>query len=100
MAIRFRKLCKFRLVVNVRIGNPKAGHSAGHVGFDIADACDFGQIASDRGGTGPSDHVGDFETHERGRGSIGLGGGCRVGRRRFGDVRLARTTNDRQQSNR
>ena len=65
MAIRFRKLCKFRLVVNVRIGNPKAGHSAGHVGFDIADACDFGQIASDRGGTAYSVHVGNIQADNR-----------------------------------
>jgi hypothetical protein len=72
MGIGLGKLRQFRFVVNVGVGNLEAARFAGNVGLDIADTRDFGQIASDRGGTGPSDHVGDFETDERRRRSVDL----------------------------
>lgn len=65
VAVRFRELCKFGFVVNVRIGNLKGTGSAGDVCLDIADASDFGQIASDRGGTATSVHVRYFQAHKR-----------------------------------
>ena len=34
------------------------------VGLDLGDAFNLLQVASNRGGTTPSDHVGDFETDE------------------------------------
>ena len=62
MAIGFRELRKFGFVVNRRIGNRERTRSTRDVGFDIADTCDFFQIASDRGGTTASDHVGYLQT--------------------------------------
>ena len=64
MAVGFRELCEFGFVVNVRIGNLEGTRSPRDVGLDITDALDFGQIASDRGGTAPSRHVGHFETDQ------------------------------------
>lgn len=64
VAVGFRELHEFGLVINIGVGKREGTRSTGDVGFDIADTCDFEQIASDRGGTGTSDHVGNFEANE------------------------------------
>ena len=66
MAIGFREPFEFSLVVNVWIGKLEGAGSTSDVGGDIADAGNFGEIASDRGGTGTSVHVGHFETDKGG----------------------------------
>ncbi len=99
--VRFGVLLQFRLVVNVRIRDLERTGLVGDVGFDIADTCDFGQIASDRSGTASSDHVGNFETDKGdslGIGSswslYGLGRLCGIGINRC--LRFGRTA-DRDQ---
>ena len=67
MRIGFRELFQLGLVVNVGIGNFEGTGSRRDVGLDIADTRNFGKIASDRGGTGTSEHVGHFEADERER---------------------------------
>lgn len=67
MRVGFRKLLQFGFIVNAGIGNLEGTGSRRNVGFDIADTRDFGQIASDRGGTGTSEHVGHFEADKGGR---------------------------------
>ena len=64
MRIRFGVLCKLAFVVNAWIGNFESTRSIVDVGLDIADTRDFGQIASDRGGTAMSVHVGHVEADE------------------------------------
>ena len=67
MRIGFRELLQLGLVVNAGIGKLEGAGTRRDVSLDITDARDFGQIASDRGGTGTSEHVGHFEADKRDR---------------------------------
>jgi len=103
MAVGFRELCQFGFVVNVRIGNLEGTRSTRDVGLDITDTLDFGQIASDRGGTAASEHVRYFQTDKRHGGVVFvcLHNGCRFARCGCVDDRgdFARASDGSQQSN-
>ena len=64
VAIRFREFLQFRLVVDVWFGDFEAAYTVLDIRLDVGDTVDFRQIASDRGGTGTSRHVGNFERHQ------------------------------------
>jgi hypothetical protein len=74
--VRLGELGQFRIVVDVGIGHFETAGPSADVCFDVGDAINFFQIASDRGGTATSDHVWDFEGHER-----------ELGRRRLARIR-------------
>jgi hypothetical protein len=61
MSVRFCELSQFRFIIDVWIRHLEAAHKIGRVGLDIFDTVNFFQIAPDRGGTTPSDHVRYFE---------------------------------------
>ena len=60
MTVCLRELGEFGFVVNARVSQFEGTRSTSWIGFDISDTGNFGQIASDRGGTTTSVHVGDF----------------------------------------
>ena len=103
MAVGFRELCKFGFVVNVGIRNFEGTRLTGNVGLDIADARDFSQIASDRGGTATSDHIRYFQADKRHRRVVFfcLHNGCRFARDGCVGDRgdFARASDGSQQSN-
>ena len=69
MRIGLGKLGQLFEVIGVPCGNPETGHLCAGVRLNVGDALNSLQIASDRDGTSPSDHIGNFEAHK----SEGLG---------------------------
>lgn len=65
MGIGLGILFQFRFIVHAGFGELEAASLFFGVGYDVGYTVNFGQIASDRGGTTPSDHVGDFEADQR-----------------------------------
>ena len=100
MRVGLRKLFQFGFVVNAGIGNFEGTGSRRDVGLDIADTRNFGQIASDRGGTGTSEHVGHFEADKGGRRrtSVALYGGRCIARRIGNWLGTCRAPDHRQES--
>ena len=94
--IRLRKLRELGLVIELRIRDLESAGTASDVSLNVADTCNLGQIASDRGGTAPSVHVRDLEA-DIGRIRIPGFGGLRNSGRRIGDRRGATATNHTQQ---
>lgn len=59
--IALGKLGELRLVVDIRFRNLKTTNPLGNVSLDINDTINFTEITSYRGGTPPSEHVGNFK---------------------------------------
>ena len=62
MAVRFSLLLQNGFVIDAGVAEFKSAISAWDIRFDVFDAGNLGQSASDRGGTAASVHVRDFET--------------------------------------
>ena len=63
MTVRFSVLLQFCLVVNTGISQLKGTVSTRDVRRNVDNTGDFGQIASDRGGTTASVHIRHFEAN-------------------------------------
>ena len=67
MRVGLGEFFELRLVVDVRFRELERAGAIGDVCFDFGHTVNLLQVASDRGGTAPSRHVGHFEFHERKR---------------------------------
>lgn len=67
MGIGLGVLFQFRFIVHAWFGELKAACLFVGVGDDVSYTIDSGQIASDRGGTTTSDHIGNFEADKHDR---------------------------------
>jgi hypothetical protein len=65
MGVRLSELFELRSIVNVRFRDLEGAGAIRDIRLDVGDTVNLGHIASDRGGTVPSVHVGHFETHKR-----------------------------------
>ncbi len=65
MAIRFGVLLQFGLVVDTGVSQLEGAISTRDVCRNVDNTGDFGQIASDRGGTTTSVHIRHFEAYQR-----------------------------------
>jgi hypothetical protein len=61
MLVGLRELRQLGFVVNVCLRNFESARSTGNVGLDVFHAVNLCQIGSNRAGTAPSEHVGNFE---------------------------------------
>jgi hypothetical protein len=82
--IGFGQFAQFFLDVEIVVGQSEGTGVCFDIGFDLRNAVDLFQIASDRGGTTASRHVGDIEFDQAsGCGDIrDRGSGCVCIRRR------------------
>ncbi len=102
LVVRLGELRQPRLIIHLRL-HFEGTSPAGHIRHNIDDPVNLLQIASNRGGTSASRHVGDCERNQRVlRRSRVAHSGCRhvcgiagVGRRRI-DVSLATEPSTRQ----
>lgn len=66
MRVRFRELGDGRLIVYARIRYFERAFAGVRIRLDVSDTRNFGQIASDRGGTGTSVHIRHFKVNQHG----------------------------------
>ena len=64
VTVGFRELRQLRFKIHSRLRHLEVTDTAPHVSLNISDPVNLFQIAPDRGGTFPSNHVGNAETHE------------------------------------